>query len=150
VHLGFLRQTGPACRSDLDSHADASLVGMEVITFQDFERPVNVSGYDPKVPVAMALKTVFAGMAYDVPGSGRVLILIVHQAINLQMRLNDAVVNETPKLQCANPTNLSHTITVEGHNMNYDLIVPLDFRGVVSCFTTINPTQEEFDTCDRY
>jgi hypothetical protein len=161
MHLGSLRQTGPACISDLDSHADASVVGMEVITFQDFERPVNVSGYDPKGPVAMALKTVSAGMAYDVPGSGRVVIIIVHQAINLphlphnllnpmQMRLNDVVVNETPKFQCANPTNLSHTITVKGENMNDELIIPLDLRGVVSCFTTRKPTQEEFDTCDRY
>jgi hypothetical protein len=134
---------------------------MEVITFQDFERPVNVSGYDPKGPVAMALKTVSAGMTYDVPGSGRVVILIAHQAINLphlphnllnpmQMRLNDVVVNETPKFQCANPTNISHTITVKGENMNDELIIPLDLRGVVSCFTTRKPTQEEFDTCDRY
>jgi hypothetical protein len=67
MHLGSLRKIGPACRSDLDSHADASVVGMEVINFQDFERPMNVSGYDPKGPVAMALKMVSAGMAYDVP-----------------------------------------------------------------------------------
>jgi hypothetical protein len=98
---------------------------MEVITFQDLERPVNVSGYDPKGPVAMALKTVSTGMAYDVPGSRMVVILIVHQEINLphlphnllnpmQMRLNDVVVNETLKFQCSNPTNLSHTITVKG------------------------------------
>jgi hypothetical protein len=104
MHLGSLGQTGRACRSDLDSHADAGVVGMEVITFQDFERPVNVSGYDPKGPIAMALKTMSAVMAYDVPGSGRVVILIVHQSINLphlphnllnpiQMRLNDVVVN---------------------------------------------------------
>jgi hypothetical protein len=59
------------------------MVGMEVIAFQDFERPVNVSGYDPKGPLDMALKTVSAGMAYNVPGSGRVVILIVHQEINL-------------------------------------------------------------------
>jgi hypothetical protein len=134
---------------------------MEVITFQDFERPVNVSGYDFKGPVAMALKTVSAGMAYNVPGSGRVVILIVHKAINLphlphnllnpmQMRLNDVVVNKTPKFQCANPTNLSHTITIKGDNMNDELVIPLDLRLVVSCFTTRNPTQEEFDTCERY
>jgi hypothetical protein len=134
---------------------------MEVITFQDFERPVNVSGYDPKGPVGMALKTVSAGTAYDVPGSGRVVIISVHQSINLphlphnllnpmQMRLNDAVVNETPKFQCANPINLSHTITVKGENMNDELIIPLDLCGVVSCFTTRKPTQEEFDTCDHY
>jgi hypothetical protein len=74
----------------------------------------------PKCPIAMALKTVSAGMAYAVPGSGRFVIIIVHQAINLphlqhnllnpmQMRLNDVVVNEMPKLQCSNPNNLSHT-----------------------------------------
>jgi hypothetical protein len=79
MHLVSLRQTGPACISDLDSHDDASVVGMEVITFQDFERPVNVSGYDPKGPVDMSLKTVSSGIAYNVPGSGKVVILIVHQ-----------------------------------------------------------------------
>jgi hypothetical protein len=68
----------------------------------------------------------------------------------MQMRLNDAVVNEMPKFQCANPTNISHTITVKGYNMNDELVIPLDIRGVVSFFTTGNPTQEEFDTCDRY
>jgi hypothetical protein len=67
IHLRSLGQTGPACRSDLDSHANTSVVGMEVITSQNFELPVNVSGYDPKGPMAMALKTVSAGMAYDVP-----------------------------------------------------------------------------------
>jgi hypothetical protein len=46
MHLGSLRQTGPACRSDIDSHANTIVVGMEVITFQDFERPVNVMSVD--------------------------------------------------------------------------------------------------------
>jgi hypothetical protein len=161
MYLGSLGKKGPACISDLDFHADASVVGIEVITFQDFECPVNVSGYDPKSPVDMALKTVSFGMAYDVPGSGRVVILILHQAIEfphlphnllnpMQMRLNDVMVNETPKFQCANPTNLSHTTTVKGENMNDELIIPLDLRSVVSCFTERKPTQEEFDTCNRY
>jgi hypothetical protein len=161
MHLGSLEQMGPDCRSDLDSHANASVVGMEVIDFQDFERPVNVSGYDPRGPVAMALKTVSAGMAYDVPGSGRVVIIILHQAINLphlphnllnpmQIKLNDVVVNETPKFQCANPTNISRTIKVRGDNMNDEMIIHFDLRGVVYCFTTRKPTQEEFYTCDRY
>jgi hypothetical protein len=143
MHLGSLVQTDPAFRSDPDSHADTIVVGMEVITFQDFERPVNISGYDPKGPMAMVLKTVSAGMAYDLPGSGKVVILIVHQAINLtqlphnllnpmQTRLHDVVVNETPNFQCTNPTNLSHTITVKGEDLNDELIIPLDLRGVVS------------------
>jgi hypothetical protein len=152
MHLGSLGQTGPACRSDLDLHVYASVLGMEVITFQDFDHPVNVSGYNPNGPVAMALKTVSFGMAYDVPGSGRVAIMIVNQAINLphlphnllnpiQMRLNDVVVNETTKFQCANPPNLSHNSTVKGDDLNDELIITLDLRGVVSCFTTRKPIQ---------
>jgi hypothetical protein len=66
------------------------------------------------------------------------------------MRLNDVVVNETPKFQCPNPTNLSHTITFKGENMNDELIIYLDLRGVVSCFTTRKPKQKEIDTCDWY
>jgi hypothetical protein len=31
MHLGYLRKMGPTCISDLDSHADASVIGMEVI-----------------------------------------------------------------------------------------------------------------------
>jgi hypothetical protein len=30
------------------------------------------------------------------------------------------------------------------------LIIPLDLFGVVSCFPTFKPSQEEFDTCPRY
>jgi hypothetical protein len=52
--------------------------------------------------------------------------------------------NETPKFQCANPTNLSHTITVKLENLNDELVIPLDLRGVVSFFTTRKHTQEEF------
>jgi hypothetical protein len=66
------------------------------------------------------------------------------------MRLNYVVVNETSKFQCANPTNLSHTITVKGDSINDELIIPLDLCGVVYCFTTRNTKQEEFDTCDRH
>jgi hypothetical protein len=30
------------------------------------------------------------------------------------------------------------------------LVIPLELNGVVSCIPTFKPSQEEFDTCDRY
>jgi hypothetical protein len=39
---------------------------------------------------------------------------------------------------------------VKVDDLNDELVIPSDLRGVVSCFTTRNPTHEEFDTCDRY
>jgi hypothetical protein len=68
----------------------------------------------------------------------------------MQMRLHDVVVNEIPKFQSLEPTDLSHTISVSGDGVDDVLIIPLDLNGVVYCFPTCKPTQEEFDTCDRY
>jgi hypothetical protein len=59
-------------------------------------------------------------------------------------------VNETPKFQCLNPTNLSHSIRVRGENVDDVLVIPLDLHGVVPCFPTFKPSQQEFETCDGY
>jgi hypothetical protein len=34
--------------------------------------------------------------------------------------------------------------------MGGNLVIPLELNDVVSCFPTFKPSQEEFDTCDRY
>jgi hypothetical protein len=68
----------------------------------------------------------------------------------MQMILHDVVVNETLKFRCLEPTNLSHTFNVRGDYVDDVLVIPLDLHGVVSCFETIKPTYEEFDTCERY
>jgi hypothetical protein len=48
------------------------------------------------------------------------------------------------------PTSLSHTISVRGDEVDDVLVIPLDLFGVVSCFPTFKPSQEEFETCPRY
>jgi hypothetical protein len=68
----------------------------------------------------------------------------------MQMRLHDVIVNETPKFQSLNPTNLSHSISVIGDNVDDVLVFPLELHGVVLCFPTFKPTQLEFETCYRY
>jgi hypothetical protein len=66
------------------------------------------------------------------------------------MRLHDVIVNETPKFQYLNLTNLSHSISVRGDNVYDVLVMPLEVHGVVSCFPNFKPTQLEFKTYDRY
>jgi hypothetical protein len=39
---------------------------------------------------------------------------------------------------------------VRGGNVDDVLVIPLELHGVVSCFPTFKPSQEEFETCDRY
>jgi hypothetical protein len=89
------------------------------------------------------------------------VLLIVHQIIlsptlnpnllsTMQLRLYDVIVNETQKFQSLNPTNLSHSISMIGDNVEDGLVIPLESHGVVSCFPTFKPTHLEFETCDRY
>ena len=48
----------------------------------DFERPVNVIGYDKaQGTLAVNMKTVTGALAYDDPTSGNVIIIVVHQAV---------------------------------------------------------------------
>jgi hypothetical protein len=89
------------------------------------------------------------------------VLLIVHQSIfspslnhnllsTMQMRLHDAILNETPKFRSLNPTKLSHSIIVIGDNVEDVLVSPLELDGMVPCFPTFKPTKLEFETCDRY
>jgi hypothetical protein len=135
-------------------------VGKEALVFNYFEREVTVIGYDP-AGEKKSLQTVSAALGYVIPKTGKTVLLIIHQdiysphvehnlLITMQMRLHDAIVNETSKFQCLEPTNLYHTISVRGDNMDDVLVIPLDVHGVVSCFEIFKPTPEEFYTCERY
>jgi hypothetical protein len=68
----------------------------------------------------------------------------------MQLRLHDVIVNETPKFQSFNLTNLSQSIITRGDNVDDILIIPLELHGMVPCFPAFKPTQQEFETCDRY
>jgi hypothetical protein len=146
--------------SDLDSHADCCVCGKEVLVFNDFDREVTVTGWEPEVET-QSLIIFSAAMGYTFPQSGQTMLLVVHQSIfspslnhnmlsTMQIRLHDVIVNETPKFQSLNPTKLSHSISVRGDNVEDVLVIPLELHGVVSCFPTFKPTQLEFETCDRY
>jgi hypothetical protein len=147
-------------RSDLDSHAEACVVGKEALLFNYFDREVTVSGYDPSGDTK-SLSTVSVALGYVIPETGKNVLLIIHQAISLptldhnllstmQMILHDLVLKETPKFQSRESTSLSHIISVRGDEADDVLVILLDLFGVVSCFSTFKPSQDEFEICPRY
>jgi hypothetical protein len=79
--LGLINTCVVETRKDLDSHADQCAIGSNALVFHDFDRPINVTGYDPKGPVHSNLCTVTAALAYDDGLTGESAILVVHQAI---------------------------------------------------------------------
>ncbi len=95
--------------TDLVSHADQCAVGRHYLEVHNYERPMNVSGYDPSAPIAMMdLKTASVALAYEGPVTGKTVILMVHQAIlivmadlshnhlsTMQVRMKDILINKT-------------------------------------------------------
>ena len=90
----------------------------------DFNRPVNVTGYDPsKGTMAPNCRTVSAAIAYDCPMTGEVFIIEIPQAIlidhlhknllcPMQMRMYDVKVNDIPKYLTGNTTDQTHSIVL--------------------------------------
>jgi hypothetical protein len=138
----------------LESNSYASVVGKEALVFNDFDRDVTVTvrGYDPDGETK-AVRILSAALGYVTPQTGNIVLLSIYQGIYLphlnhnllsttQMTLHDVILNETPKIQCLEPTNLSHAINLRGDNVDDVMIIPSDLHGVVSCFPTFRPTQE--------
>lgn len=158
--LGALDVTVEESRTDLDSHADQCAVGRNVLIVHDYERPINVSGYDPAGPIARDLRTVSAAMAYDDPTSGETVILLVHQAIYIpelhhnllspmQLRVNDVIVNDTPRFLTDNPDEFTHAILVPDSSTDCPYVIPLGLQGVTSTFPTRKPTVDEYESLPR-
>ena len=147
-------------RCELDSHADTCVVGKNALIFQDFGRPVSVSAYDPSLGTKPGMKVVSAAIAYDDPTNGEVKILVIHQAIYIltldhnllspmQMRLNEVVVNDCPSFLNPKPHDLSHSIKIPGPDGDV-VVIPLRLFGVTSYFPCRRPTQQEFETGDKF
>jgi hypothetical protein len=151
MRLGYVGRVKETNISDLDSHADCCVCGKEVLVFNDFDREVTFTGWDPGGE-NQSQRIVASALGYTIAQSGKTVLLIVHHIIliptfnhnwlsTMQMRLHDDIVNETPQFQSLNPTNLSLSISVRGDNVDEVLIIPLELHGVVSCFPTLEPTQ---------
>eukprot|EP00978_Attheya_sp_CCMP212_P004009 scaffold8551_cov59-Attheya_sp.AAC.4 len=144
--------------TETDSHADTCVVGKECLVFHDFERPVNVSGFDTSLGSVNDKPVVSTALAYDDPLTGEVLIFIVHQAIHIptmdhnllcpmQLRMNDVRIDECPQFLHPNPTDTTHAIKFPGVGGEDDYVVPSALHGVTSYFPTRKLTEEEWVNC---
>jgi hypothetical protein len=66
MRLGSVGRVEEANISDLDSHADCCVCGKEVLVFNDFDREVTVTGWDP-AGENQSLWTVSAALGYTMP-----------------------------------------------------------------------------------
>ena len=96
-------------RTELDSHADTSVVGKELaLLIHDYDTPVHVHGYTEEVGRSSNCHVISAVIAYDHPETGDVYMLVNNQAIlipemennllcPMQLRDHCLAVNDKPK-----------------------------------------------------
>ena len=121
-----------------------------MLIIHDYDRPINVTGYNPQGPNAKDLKTVLAALAYDDPVTGKTVILLVHQAIHIpelehnllstmQVRLNDVLISETLRFLTDELAGITHTLAIPTSDTSQPYVIPLSLNGGASTFPTRKP-----------
>jgi hypothetical protein len=144
---------------DLDTHADNTVLGNSCLLIHNTGRKVDVSGISTALG-SIELLIVSGAVAYDHPTTGKVYILVFHQAIYcrqmdnhlicpMQCRVNGVVINDTPKMCAPNPDDSTHSIEVaDPLGQDATLHITLILRGVASCFCVRKPSTVEFEDED--
>jgi hypothetical protein len=100
-------------------------------------------------------------LAYNDPQTGRMLHLIINQAIHIphldhhllcpmQCRVNDVIVNNLPKFLAADPTDQTHAMTLTNpDNPLQPVTLPLTLRGVTLVLNVRSTTIDVFNSHDH-
>ena len=143
LKLSAIQFNGKETQLELDSHADTCVLGADALIFLDYNRPVQVLGYDSTLG-SKTFKTVSGALAYDDPTNGKTYHLVIYQAISIphlghhllnpfQTRVNDVRINELPKFQATNPTESDHSILVPGpERQDHVLTMPMYLDGIIA------------------
>jgi hypothetical protein len=144
----------------LNSHANTCVLGQDSVIILDYQQPVSVVGYDKSLG-SKTYQTVSGVVAYDDPQTGRMLHLIINQAIRIphldhyllcpmQCRVNDVTVIDLSKFLVANPTDQTHALTInDANNPLQPVILPLTLRGVTLLLNVRTVTINEFNSQDH-
>ncbi len=129
---------------ELNSYADTSVVGSNVLVVHDHECNVDIYGCDSKSR-HRNITTADAAVAYDNPQTGDRSALIINQAIlipsmkiillcPMQSYLNDVSVNDMSKFLLKNPTMNDHAVIIPSDVDDCSLLILLMLQGVTSYF----------------
>ena len=147
---------------ELDSHADTCILGRDALIIQNFDRPVDVYGYD-KIHGKSTYQTVSGVVAYHHPVTGECFHLVIHQAIHIphldhhllcpmQCRVNDVTVNDCPKIFADDPTENTHALIFQdcpdddNDGRLQTTVIPLELHGVTSLINVSKPTADEWSS----
>ena len=142
---------------ELDSHANTCVFGRGTLIVYDFNRPVNVRGYDPSLGLS-EYPTVTGVHGYIQSHTVMKYHIVNHQGIRIphlehhllcliQARANEVTVNETPCFLTPEPNGETYAIIVTDPKNSAAVILPLDLNGgVASCLSVFEVEMEEWES----
>jgi hypothetical protein len=157
--VGYKLESNCETTLELDSHADTCVLGHDALIILDYQQPVSIVGYDESLR-SKTYQLVSGVVPYDDPQTGRMLHLIINQAIHIphldhhlicpmQCHVNDVTVNDLPKFLAANPTDQTYALTInDPDNPSQPVILPLTLRGVTLLLNVRTVTINEFNSQD--
>ena len=138
-----MKDVHESSRTELDSHSNMSVIGMNVYILSTIGETVDVAPFTPDYkPISVEL--VDAALKYECPYSGDIMILIIRRGLHvpsmthnllLPFMLREAgiTINEVPKIHVPSPpTEHHHAITFQETNFQ----IPLSLHGTFSYFLT--------------
>ena len=140
----------PCHKTRLDSHAVSCVVGYNSHIHQDSGKRINISAFTAAVGKLKDIPIVDAMILYECPYTSKSIILVINNALYVKENRDNLItpflvreagiqLNETPKIQCDDPSIDDHSLYIKEMNIR----IHLHLHGIVSYFTTRKPTQDE-------
>jgi hypothetical protein len=140
--------------SQLNSHANMNVFGKHCYVISNSGKYANVSAFSEEVGSMLKVPIVDAIIAYDCPFTEKTYILIARNVLHVPsmdhnlivpfiLREANLICNDTPKIQCHNPTHDDHCIIDQETGMR----IKLELDGIFSVFNTRMPTVEDLHNC---
>ena len=126
-------------RTELDSHANMTVVGRHCHVLAQTGRIADVSPFSPDYDALSKVPIVDAVLAYDCPYTGVTCLLLLRNALHIPSMTHNLIppfiiqeagieLNDVPKIHVKEPNIEDHSLYYKGE----DIRIPLSLNGVSS------------------
>ena len=158
IIMASLEEDGPTTewgsRTELDSHANMPVVGKYCHVIQKTGKTVDVNPFTPAYDPLRGVPLVDAALLHLCPFTGKECLLIIRNALYVPSMDNNllppfiireagVIINDTPKIHIDDPDENDHAIIFSKQNFR----IPLKLWGIFSYFDTLQPTENQLQTC---
>ena len=128
-------------RTELDTHASSIVIGDNVLVTHDSGKVANVGPFTDQLGKLKNIPIVDGVVAHDCKYTGKTYYIAMYNALYVKgmkdnlvppftVRRQGNIVNDVPKIQVLNPSELDHCLILDNERIN----IPLRLHGTMSYF----------------